>query len=81
MTASDLFDALGVIPALPGARCRGRTALFDPRPSTDPARDDAEATALALCSGCPAGDRCRASFDSLPPKRRPRGVVAGLVNR
>ncbi len=76
-----LENVLAAVPSLPGARCRGRTALFDPRPSTDADREDAEATALALCARCPAADRCRAWFDGLPPKARPKGVVAGVVNR
>ena len=80
MSAADVFAALGAIPALPGARCRNRSQLFDLRPDDDPTRPDAEATALALCSRCPSLDRCRHWFDSLPPKQRPLGVIAGQVN-
>jgi hypothetical protein len=81
MSAVNLFDALGVIPALPGARCRRRSALFDLRALDDPARLDAEATALRLCQLCPAAEPCRRWFDALPPRRRPHGVIAGRVNR
>ncbi len=82
MTAA-LFDALGVIPALPGARCRGRHHLFDePRRDEDEqAVQDRHAQALGLCARCPAARRCREWLDSLPPRKRPRGVVAGTVNR
>ena len=82
MTA-DLFGALGVIPALPGARCRGRHHLFDePRPGEDEhAAQERHAQALGLCARCPAAERCREWFESLPPRNRPRGVVAGTVNQ
>jgi hypothetical protein len=83
MTAGDLFSWLGVIPALPGARCRGRHHLFDgPTPVEDElAVEDRHAQAIGLCANCPAADRCRQWFDSLPAPRRPMGVVAGRVNR
>jgi hypothetical protein len=38
----DLFAALGAIPRLPGARCRGRHELFDPPDPNDPDCDDAQ---------------------------------------
>ncbi|CPR11949.1 hypothetical protein BN971_03242 [Mycobacterium bohemicum DSM 44277] len=83
MMAADLFDALGVIPALPGARCRGRHHLFDgPAPGEDEqAVRDRHAQALGLCVGCPAAARCREWFDTLPPRKRPAGVIAGTVVR
>lgn len=81
MTAADLFGALGMIPALPGARCRGRHHLFDARPPDDPEADNAQAHALALCARCPALTRCAEWFDALSPRQRPPGVVAGQVNR
>lgn len=84
MTA-DLFDALGVIPALPGARCRGRWHVFDAAVHIGrgaPPREVIEArrAAVRICVGCPALSACRAWLASLPPKQRPSGVVAGLIN-
>lgn len=81
MTAADLFDALGAIVALPGARCRGRHHLFDPgMPGEDEkAVQDRHAQALGLCGRCPALAACTAWLDTLPTRRRPRGVVAGQL--
>lgn len=77
----DLFAAIGVAPALPGARCRGRSHLFD-----GPGQNEDNATvtfrhdhALRLCRGCPALHACRTWFDSLPERERPEGVVAGRL--
>lgn len=82
MSAADLFGALGAIPALPGALCRGHSELWDEPPQRDP---DAEGTAerlsyaLRCCGRCPALDPCRKWFDGLPARRRPPGVVAGIA--
>jgi len=85
VSAADMFAALlGAIsaaPALPGAKCRGRPHLFDP-PGDREHADTVTARhrqAAALCTRCPALDRCRAWLDSLPPSRRPSGVIAGQV--
>jgi hypothetical protein len=84
MSALDaLLVAVGAAPCLPGAKCRGRHALFDPPGiSEDP---DAVAArhemALSLCEHCPALARCREWLDSLPPRRRPLGVIAGTVRQ
>ena len=78
----DLLDALGQIPALPGAACRGRSAMFDP-PEADADPEYAQhrsQAALRLCGHCPALSACGAWFHSLPPKKRPHGVIAGRVN-
>jgi len=68
-------------PELAGAACVGRARLFDPPAEREPAADVAfrHRQALALCRVCPALDRCRAWLDSLPPSRRPSGVIAGQV--
>lgn len=75
-----LFAAIGT-PALPGARCRGRSHLFDAGRKGERAESVAQrhAQAVQLCSGCPSLDRCRTWVDSLKPSRRPTGVVAGQV--
>ncbi|TDH51566.1 hypothetical protein E2F47_15910 [Mycobacterium eburneum] len=84
MTQLDrLLAAIGVAPALPGARCRGRHRLFDGRGS-DEAPEVAEqrhAQAIGLCQRCPSIDPCRAWLESLPPRRRPAGVVAGQLTQ
>lgn len=81
MNPGELFGALTAIPALPGARCRGRWDLFDPREDReDPTvvRDRHE-QALGLCRCCPALADCSEWFDSLPRAKRPQGVIAGRV--
>lgn len=80
MSAQGLFDAIGLAPSLPGARCRGRHRLFDEaQPGED--ADYRHSQALALCGTCPALTRCEQWFDDLPRSRRPAGVVAGQLNR
>jgi len=81
-TLDDLLAAIGAAPCLPGARCRGRHHLFDEaqageHPDTVAAR---HAQAIALCGRCPAAERCRDWYASLPKRKRPLGgVVAGQV--
>lgn len=74
-----MFAALGVIPALPGARCRGRSHLFDGgRLGEDvDVLHARHRQALALCAGCPALERCAEWLDALPRRERPLGVIAG----
>ena len=77
--SADLFSMLGGAPRLPGARCRGRSHLFDPAqrdesPETVAAR---QRQALGLCRGCPAQVPCLAWLFTLPPAQRPAGIVAG----
>lgn len=78
MTSLDsLLGGLLGVPALPGARCRGRHRLFDLDPvDSAPQR---HAQALTLCSGCSALQACGDWLDSLTPARRPTGVVAGRI--
>lgn len=75
-----LFAALGC-PVLPGAKCRGRSRLFDPAHYGELAENVAQrhVQAAMLCAGCPSLDACATWLDSLPPNRRPGGVVAGRV--
>jgi WhiB family redox-sensing transcriptional regulator len=68
-------------PALPGARCRGRGHLFDP-PGPGEHPDAVQARhhqAVQLCNGCPSLTRCADWLDTLPPRQRPRGVIAGRI--
>ncbi|PBA30571.1 hypothetical protein CKJ65_16455 [Mycobacterium intracellulare] len=75
MSAIGLFDAVGIIPALPGARCRGRSTLFE-----ETECPESTEFAINLCRGCPALTACGQWFDALPPNKRPHGVVAGRIN-
>ena len=74
MNPTTLFAALGGIPRLPGAACRGRWELFDSPDATD------IAAAIQTCSSCPARYRCAEWVASLSPKQRPAGVVAGQIH-
>lgn len=77
----DLLDALSVAPALPGARCRGRSHLFDEAQPGEPAEvvGQRHAQALGLCRGCTALASCQVWVSGLPPAKRPPGVVAGRL--
>lgn len=79
----DLFAALGLAPALPGARCRGRPHMFDEQQTDEDIEAAAQrhAQALSLCRDCPALASCSAWFDDLPRSKRPTGVVAGQLHR
>jgi Transcription factor WhiB len=81
--AGNLFDAIGLAPSLPGARCRGKHRLFDEAaPGEDPATVAARhAQAIGLCSHCPSLTRCQTWFLGLNPSKRPLGVIAGQINR
>lgn len=70
-----LLLALAGAPALPGARCRGRSHLFDGSDGPDGERTR---QAAQLCRGCPALERCRTWAD----EQRDRdldGVIAGRL--
>lgn len=75
MRVDDVFAALGTIPALPGARCRGRAHLFD---GSDGLRGERTRQAAQLCSGCPSLDRCRDWTDRQPDNTL-HGVFAGRL--
>lgn len=78
-----LLSAVGAAPALPGARCRHRSHLFDEAGKDEPPGvvEERHAQALGLCRICPALASCSEWFDSLPAPTRPTGVVAGIVNK
>jgi hypothetical protein len=59
---------------LPRAACKGRHELFD----SDLPDDVDEAT--GICRRCPELFTCQRWYDSLPPGKRPIGVVAGQIN-
>lgn len=72
MTAvDDLYSALGRLPRLAGAMCRGRHTLFDDTDLPD--------EALQLCRRCPVLADCERWLDSLNADQRPYGVIAGTV--
>lgn len=81
MSIVGLLLAVGA-PALPGARCRGRAHLFDEPEPGEPAElvEQRHAQALGLCQHCSALTACAAWFDTLPPRQRPAGVVAGRIH-
>jgi WhiB family redox-sensing transcriptional regulator len=85
MTSSfdTLIAQLAGAPALHGARCRGRSHLFDARADREPlpVAEARHAQALGLCARCPALVRCKSWLDDLPVRKRPLGVVAGRVNQ
>lgn len=78
---ADLFAALGLAPALPGARCRGKPHLFDEAAAdeSDDVVTQRHSQALGLCRLCPSLASCERWFDELPKGKRPPGVVAGRV--
>lgn len=61
--------------------CAGRWSLFD---AAEPDEDRStarfrHAAAARICRGCPALTECRTWADSLPPRHRPPGVLAGRI--
>jgi hypothetical protein len=77
MTAAldNLLEAIGAAPSLPGARCKG-SILWDE--TEDP--EIIEYT-TNKCLACPELAKCRAWLDSLPRRKRPEGVCAGVIIR
>ena len=77
-----LAAALAAVPRLHGAECGGRHELFDVAAGGPTHADEdveyARQAAIRLCATCPALQRCRAWFTSLPPNQRPPGITAGL---
>jgi hypothetical protein len=77
--------AQGIIPSLPGARCRGREELFDQTITQADWDHDgttvgyARKAAEAVCAGCPVLAQCAQWVDGLPKSQRPRGVVGGRL--
>lgn len=80
-TLHDLLGAIGVAPALPGARCRGKSHLFDeagPHESPEVAQQRHN-QALGLCEHCPSLSACETWYAGLRSNKRPHGVVAGRI--
>ena len=77
----NLMLALAGAVSLPGARCRNRSHLFDAgEPNEEPGTVAARhSQAIGQCNLCPSFQKCADWLDSLPPRRRPSGVVAGRV--
>ena len=77
-----LLTALAGVPALPGARCRGRSHLFDEADRDEPPEvvEQRHAQAVGLCRHCPALASCTEWVDGLPNSKRPPGVIAGRIN-
>lgn len=66
-----LLDAISAAPALERGLCVGQWDLFD---STD--EPAAVEQAIELCGQCSVRARCAEYVASLPPRKRPVGVVA-----
>ena len=78
--AALLAELAATTPRLRSASCRGQHELFDrTRVRSGQGLHLARAEALAVCAGCPVLEQCRAWLDALPPRQRPRGVIAGRV--
>jgi WhiB family redox-sensing transcriptional regulator len=79
--ALNLLDFIGLAPALPGAKCRGRHSTFDEAAPDEAPETVAQrhAQALSSCSRCPSLERCRDWINSVKPSKRPEGVCAGQV--
>lgn len=81
-TVALLAELAAQTPRLSGAKCVGRHQLYDSTATRcGNAIHQARAEALALCGSCPALTLCAAYVDSLPPRQRPHGVVAGRIIR
>lgn len=83
---SGLLAELSVAPNLPAARCAGRHELYDATvegstngPAGAAQVAAARTEALRLCAGCPERIPCGQWLDSLRPKDRPLGVIAGRL--
>jgi hypothetical protein len=72
-TWAGLAAAVGTIPALPGAQCKGRD-WHDLEPDAAPELIE---RAVLACSSCTAMADCRRWVEATPPKKRPSGIVAG----
>ena len=73
-----IFEDLGDIPDLAGARCRNRHELFDQAIEGSSAIF-ARRAARQVCASCPALEACGAWVEALPQYQRPRGIVAGRL--
>lgn len=82
MNLETLLLALAGAPSLPGAKCRGRSHLFDEAAPGEASEitDRRHQQALGLCRICPALASCTQWYAALPARKRPPGVVAGTIN-
>jgi hypothetical protein len=69
-----LAALIGDRPDLSDCACRDHWRVFDASANDERAR----ATALAICTQCPALARCQAWYGSLPNSHKPVGVCAGV---
>lgn len=76
-----LVAILTGVPRLPEAACRRQPHLFDADCADLVEAENREREALRLCRACPELEACQRWVDSLPPRQRPCGVVAGKVIR
>jgi WhiB family redox-sensing transcriptional regulator len=76
-----VFGALSGVPRLDDANCLGLWTLFDEPEPGDADGRDANRAALELCRTCPSLGDCRTWVDSLPPRDRPTGVIAGRIRK
>ncbi|WP_231384340.1 hypothetical protein [Mycobacterium sp. UM_WGJ] len=76
-----LAAVLAGAPSLPGARCRNRSHLFDERGVDEPPEvaEQRHQQAIGLCRVCPALASCQQWYADLPARKRPPGVVAGII--
>jgi len=85
ITAELIHELARATPRLPSAACRGHTDLFDATVAMAPrghaALYRARAEALQICATCRALVLCRRWVDTLDPEQRPRGAIAGRVER
>lgn len=78
MPLEDLLRTLAETPDLPGAACMAHREVFD-RCTAKAAKPSSYARAIQVCADCPALPKCRAWVRSLPPRKRPEGVTAGVI--
>jgi hypothetical protein len=71
----ELIGSLMGIPALPGARCKGRSDIWE--------SDCPELVEYAInqCRTCPSLQPCRQFVESLPRRQQPSGVTGGVCRR
>lgn len=86
-TWASMRALLEAIPDLDGAKCKGRSDLYERTVAehritgrlTKTELDQARSAALATCTACPALQPCRAWLGALRPTQRPRGIIAGTL--
>ncbi len=79
-SAAQLLATLATTPNLPGAACVTERETFDACLERG-AKGTIYAQAIRICAQCPALGPCAAWVHSLPVRKRPLGVTAGLIHR